>query len=137
MTKSCFLNVIYPHLNLLSVILFSTASLYCTEDFMTHFTPLKLRIALMSSGRDNGSGQMKLSATGTMFFLLFKAVTISCKINVFSKKKLRIHKVLSRIMSLFPQVKSNYKCNINQANIQNIKLIERFKLSEESTRQCL
>lgn len=51
---------------------------------MTHLTPLKLRIALMSSGRDNGSGHVKLSVTGTMFFLPLKAVTISCKINSFS-----------------------------------------------------
>lgn len=48
---------------------------------MTHLTPLKLRMALMSSGRDIGSGHVKLSVTGTMFFLLFKAVTISCEIN--------------------------------------------------------
>lgn len=48
---------------------------------MTHLTPLKLRMALMSSGRDIGSGHVKLSVTGTMFFLPFKAVTISCEIN--------------------------------------------------------
>lgn len=64
---------------------------------MTHLTPLKLRIALMSSGRDNGSGHVKLSVTGTMFFLPFKAVTISCKINSFLKKK---------ALSPFPPVKS-------------------------------
>lgn len=43
--------------------------------------PLKLRMALMSSGRDMGSGHRKLSVTGTMFFLPARAVTISCKMD--------------------------------------------------------
>lgn len=46
----------------------------------THLMPLKLRMDLMSSGRDMGSGHTKLSVTGTMFFLPPNAVTISCKI---------------------------------------------------------
>lgn len=54
---------------------------------MTHLTPLKLRMALMSSGRDVGSGHEKLSVTGTMFFLPFRAVTISCEIDLKTKTK--------------------------------------------------
>lgn len=42
--------------------------------------PLKLRMVFMSSGREFGSGHMKLSVTGTMFFFPARAVTISCRI---------------------------------------------------------
>lgn len=47
---------------------------------VTHLMPLKLRMVFMSSGRELGSGHMKLSVTGTMFFFPPRAVTISCRI---------------------------------------------------------
>lgn len=46
---------------------------------VTHLMPLNLRMGLMSSGRDMGSGHKKFSVTGTMFFFPAKAVAISCK----------------------------------------------------------
>lgn len=87
---------------------------------MTHLMPLKLRIALMSSGKDMGSGHIKLSVTGTMFFLPARAVTISCKVNDhFSEYMCMYTNVMSRHVKarMTARKKVNNKKNIDATGL--------------------